>query len=65
MIKELLLKNLSVPKGVTDVVIDTDAQNEIDGQLTISYLLKSKKAQRSGAVFSSRLTHVKGITASF
>lgn len=44
MTKELLLKNLSVPKGVTDVVIDTDAQNEIDGQFAISYLLKSKKS---------------------
>ena len=33
------LKNLSVPVGKIDVVLDTDACNEIDDQFAISYLL--------------------------
>ena len=30
MTKEQYLKNLAVPDGVIDVVLDTDAYNEID-----------------------------------
>ena len=33
------LKNLTAPKGVVDVILDTDAYNEIDDQYAISYLL--------------------------
>ena len=47
-----LLKNLSVPTGPVDVVLDTDAYNEIDDQYALAYLLRS----------SDRL-HVKGICA--
>jgi len=39
MTKEQYLKNLSVPTGPVDVVLDTDAYNEIDDQFAISYLL--------------------------
>lgn len=35
--------NLSVPAGITDVVLDTDTYNEIDDQFALSYLLKSDK----------------------
>lgn len=35
------LKNLSVPEGPIDVVLDTDTYNEIDDQLALAYLLKS------------------------
>ena len=35
------LKNLEVPKGKIDVVLDTDAYNEIDDQFAISYMLRS------------------------
>ena len=36
-----LIKNLETPKHMVDVVLDTDAYNEIDDQFAISYLLKS------------------------
>lgn len=35
------LKNLEVPKGKVDIVLDTDAFNEVDDQFAISYMLKS------------------------
>lgn len=41
MIKEQYLKNLEVPTGKVDVILDTDAYNEIDDQFAISYLLLS------------------------
>ena len=41
MTSEQLLKNLEVPKGKIDVVLDTDAFNEIDDQFALAYLLRS------------------------
>ena len=40
MTKEQYVKNLSVPTGKVDVVLDTDAFNEIDDQFAIAYLLR-------------------------
>lgn len=40
MTKEQFIKNLSVPEKKVDVVIDTDAFNEIDDQFAISYLIR-------------------------
>ena len=37
------LKNLETPKGKIDVVLDTDAYNEIDDQFAISYMLRSSE----------------------
>ena len=37
------MKCLTVPTQKIDVVLDTDAYNEIDDQFAISYLLKSKE----------------------
>ncbi len=39
MDREQYLKNLERPKGKIDVVLDTDAYNEIDDQFAISYML--------------------------
>lgn len=39
MNQETYLKNLTAPKGCVDVVLDTDAYNEIDDQYAIAYLL--------------------------
>lgn len=39
---EQRIKNLSVPSGKINVVLDTDAYNEIDDQFAISYMMKSK-----------------------
>ena len=41
MTEEQYFKNLSVPGGIIDVVLDTDAYNEIDDQFAICYLLKA------------------------
>lgn len=41
MTNEQFLKNLNVPTGRIDVILDTDAYNEIDDQFAICYLLKN------------------------
>ena len=41
MTEEQYLKNLRVPEGPVDVVLDTDTFNEIDDQFALSYLLRS------------------------
>lgn len=41
MKREQYLKNLSVPEGKIDVVLDTDAYNEIDDQFAIGYMLRN------------------------
>jgi len=41
MTKEQFFKNLTTPTGQIDVVLDTDAFNEIDDQFAISYMLKN------------------------
>ena len=43
MKQEQYLKNLSVPQGTVDVVLDTDAYNEIDDQFAMGYILKSSQ----------------------
>jgi len=41
MTNEQYLKNLTVPTGPVDVVLDTDAYNEIDDQYAIAYMLRA------------------------
>ena len=41
MTQEQLLKNLQVPSGIVDVILDTDAYNETDDQYAIAYMLLS------------------------
>lgn len=53
MTYEQRIKNLSVPKGKIDVVLDTDAYNEIDDQFAIAYLLKSKEKLNSKAIYAA------------
>ena len=43
MNREQYLKNLSVPEGKIDVVLDTDAYNEIDDQFAIGYMLRNTR----------------------
>lgn len=47
------VKNLSVPSGNIDVVLDTDAYNEIDDQFAIAYLLKSKEKLNTKALYAA------------
>lgn len=53
MTKEQIIKNLSVPNGQIDVVIDTDACNEVDDQFAISYLLKSTEKLNTVAIYAA------------
>ncbi|MBR6935250.1 MAG: nucleoside hydrolase [Clostridia bacterium] len=43
MTQEQFLKNLSVPAGDIDCVLDTDTYNEIDDQFALSLMVKSPK----------------------
>ncbi len=42
MTQDRFLMNLSAPNGMVDVVLDTDAYNEIDDQFAIGYMMKKK-----------------------
>ncbi len=53
MTNEQRIKNLSVPEGRVDVVLDTDAYNEIDDQYAIAYLLKSKEKINTKAIYAA------------
>ena len=50
---EQRIKNLAVPHGPVDVVLDTDAFNEIDDQFAICYLLKNKEKLRTKAIYAA------------
>ena len=56
MTRDERIKNLSVPKGVVDVVLDTDAFNEIDDQYAISYLLRSGDKLNTKAIYAAPYT---------
>ena len=53
MTAEQRLKNLSVPKERVDVVLDTDAYNEIDDQFAITYLLRSTERLNTVAIYAA------------
>ena len=53
MTNEQRIKNLSVPCGKIDVVLDTDAYNEIDDQFAIAYLLKIKEKLNTLALYAA------------
>ena len=53
MTYEQKLKNISVPKHKIDVVLDTDAYNEIDDQFAIAYLLKSDDKLDIKAIYAA------------
>lgn len=53
MTTEQRIRNLSVPKGPVDVVLDTDAYNEIDDQFAISYLLRSREKLNTKAIYAA------------
>ncbi len=47
------LKNLEVPQGKIDVVLDTDTYNEIDDQFALSYMLRSSERMNVRAIFAA------------
>ena len=50
MTNEQRLKNLEVPTGKIDVVLDTDTFNEIDDQFALAYLLKCEERLHCRAI---------------
>ena len=53
MTNEQRMKNLSVPSEKIDVVLDTDAYNEIDDQFAIAYMMKSKEKLDVKAIYAA------------
>lgn len=53
MTNEQRIKNLQIPDRKVDVVLDTDAYNEIDDQFAISYLLRSKDKLNTVALYAA------------
>lgn len=45
-----LIRKLQVPKGKIDVLLDTDAYNEIDDQFAIAYMLRSGEKLRVAGI---------------
>lgn len=56
------MKNLSVPEGKIDVVLDTDAYNEIDDQFAISYMIKSKEKLNTKAIYAAPFLNDKSVS---
>lgn len=50
---EQYFKNLNVPSNSIDVVLDTDAYNEVDDQFAIAYLVKSREKLNTCAVYAA------------
>lgn len=50
---EQRLKNLEIPTGPVDMVLDTDAYNEIDDQFAISYALHAKEKLNVRALYAA------------
>lgn len=58
MPQEQLIRNLQAPAGRVDVLLDTDAYNEIDDQFAIAYLLRSEdKANTVGLTAAPFYNH--------
>lgn len=53
MNRELLLKNLKVPEERVDVILDTDAFNELDDQFAIAYMLRSVEKLNTKALYAA------------
>lgn len=56
---EQRMKNLSVPQGMVDVVLDTDTYNEIDDQFAIAYLLRCKEKLNTKAIYAAPFNNQK------
>ena len=63
MTYEQRMKNLSVPSGRIDVVLDTDAYNEIDDQFAIAYLLKNEDKLNTKALYAAPFLNARSTSA--
>ncbi len=64
MTKEQYLKNLDIPKGKIDVILDTDAYNEVDDQFAISLMLKAPEKFNVKAITAAPFFNEKSSSAS-
>ena len=53
MTREQLLKNLELPEGLHDAILDTDTYNEVDDQFALAYMLRSSDRIRTRAVYAA------------
>lgn len=53
MTEKQYLKNLDIPSGAVDVVLDTDAYNEIDDQFAISYMIRYTERLNVKAIYAA------------
>ena len=56
---EFLLRRLEKPTGPIDVVLDTDAFNEVDDQFALAYLLRSGDKANLRAIYAAPFTNQK------
>ncbi len=56
-------RRLEIPSGVVNVVIDTDAFNEVDDQFAITYALLAPERLRVEALYAAPFTHGRPDTA--
>ena len=61
--REQYLHSLTPPKGMVDVVLDTDAYNEIDDQFAIAYLLRSKEKCHTVALYAAPFLNHRSVSA--
>ncbi len=57
------VKNLEIPGGKIDVVLDTDAFNEIDDQFAIAYMLRSQEKLNIRAIYAAPFENDKSDSA--
>ena len=53
MTNEAILEKLKRPAGMVDVVLDTDAFNEVDDQFALSYMLRSPEKLKVQAIYAA------------
>ena len=53
------VRNLCVPSGIVDAVLDTDAYNEVDDQYAIAYILKSNDRVNTKAIYAAPFSNPK------
>ena len=56
------LKNLTPPKGPIDIILDTDAYNEIDDQFAISYMVKNTEKFRVKGICAAPFLNQKSVS---
>ena len=56
------LKNLEAPQGTVDVILDTDAFNEIDDQFALAYLLLNRKRLHTVGICAAPFLNEKSVS---